>query len=160
MKRLLMISIPILLVLSFLLIVMISPDKDTWISRFKEDQYIEVATFDSPGQYPVSFSLGQSLPFYVKIEKNNSDQVQVIINRSLSQRQIDYIKDGLIMNYRESVKHQIAYLEINMTENLFYFRGEGFNLVYLFDDYKYLSYWSLCPLFLIKVPEDYSYQGS
>lgn len=156
MKSIVKFIIPIALIIPFLLILLISPNQDEYLSRFDEDQYVEVAVFDVPDGNQTDFSYISSLPFNIRYENKNIDQVRVLVNKSLL-RSNGYIRDNLDVNFVTDPENKYASLEIKIPGHLFYFRGESFNIVNLFENYKNLFNEGRYPLILIQTPENYRF---
>ena len=154
MKNVLKLAIPIALILSFLLILLISPDQDAYLSRFDENQYVTVAALDVPEGIQSTFSNISNLPIKLGYEQKDIDQVRILINKSLD-RNANYMRDNLDVKLVTDPENGYANLEITIPGYLFYFRGESFNIVNIFENYKNLFDERRHPLILIQIPEYY-----
>lgn len=157
MKTWIIISVSVLMILSFLLIWMLSPSDSAYASQFSDNAYVTVAAFDVPKEGEHILSLIESLPFAYRVEHADTDQISIQLSTQFSPQAQEYVKSCLSGSVYVVPDDGVRVnLDLTLVKPLLYYKGETFSTAHFFKSYKDLLAGEHTREMKIVIPENYT----
>ncbi len=135
MKKQHFLLIILILVLSFFAVLLFSPDMKAYQAKFKAENYERVAEIQSPSADLFELRIVDHLPLDIQIENGDVKNVEIWINKTISQKQRDFIKDRL-RNELEVYDSKGGSLTLKLDGRLVLFEGEDWLAARAFAPYN------------------------
>jgi len=123
----------VLLVLSFIILLLMSPTDTQYLAQFDDSHYKTLAAFDVPTEGQRILDISEALPFTWRVEKGDVDQILVQFNTSIPQAKLDYIQSALVGTVYVVPETGVRVnFELRVNKPLIHYTAETFNSILLY----------------------------
>lgn len=127
----------VVMVLSFFMVYLISPDHKTFEQLFSNDHYELLTELELP-ERNTTFNTVCNLPNGIYLVKDkNVKNIQILVNRDLPKANREYLKENLEASLYQRSENTYT-LEITMKSRVFLVRSEAFLIPGIFPEFKAL----------------------
>ncbi len=135
MKKQHLLLVILILILSFFAVLLFSPDMKDYQAKFKAENYERVAEIQSPSTDLFELRIIDRLPLDIRIENGEVKNIEIWINKTVSQKQRDFIKDSL-RNELEVYDSKGGSFTLKLDSRLVLFEGEDWLAARAFAPYN------------------------
>lgn len=145
----------LILMISFLVIQVLSPNEETFRAQYKPENYEKIMEITAPDAEGFQLNIIDSLPTGVRIENGKVENIEIWVNKILSQKQRIYIKDHL-KNELEIHDNRVGNLTLRLSGRFVLFEGEDWIISRAFTPYSLLFSDKESSLIKVVLPENIS----